>query len=492
MIVQRLFSLISILALKATASEVSSKEDFLALGDSALAQNEIPKVIRNYELGLEIKEDTDSIVTSLSLFTNLGTAHSSNGDELSALQMYKKAILLHSEKSDEISDIEDKKSSDDIAAQASFFLGMTQEELGNPKKAADAYSYANTLDPLHWASLANLGSILHDKLHSPAEAIISYNKAYEILTQKDKEPTDPPEHPRFVLSQLQYRIGLSVTYADGRKCAMQHEPTRELSCSEIAANAFNLALTLDPDNESARHMLAAVTADATMERASNSYVTSLFEEYAENFEHSLVDELGYDGFQRLRKGFDKAFGGSRNVPRFQVVVDAGCGTGLVGEQFRDISEYLIGVDLSPSIIDEANKARPNLYNETRVGDITEFFRDLKPISLIVAADSFIYFGDLVPLFESIEEGLADNGIIAFTLENVPNDTEESLYANKPDWRWQLTASGRFAHRYDYVKQVGQNHSLRTVHYESMDGFRKEGSMDVRGHMFIMKKIGKEL
>jgi predicted TPR repeat methyltransferase len=48
----------------------------------------------------------------------------------------------------------------------------------------------------------------------------------------------------------------------------------------MAANAFSLAMQYDPDNESAKHMLATVTADATMKRASNVYVKSLFDDYA--------------------------------------------------------------------------------------------------------------------------------------------------------------------------------------------------------------------
>ena len=53
-----------------------------------------------------------------------------------------------------------------------------------------------------------------------------------------------------------------------------------------------------------------------------------------SFEHSLVEELGYNGYERLRRGFDRAFGGSEEVPVFSLVIDAGCGTGLVGEQVR--------------------------------------------------------------------------------------------------------------------------------------------------------------
>ena len=79
--------------------------------------------------------------------------------------------------------------------------------------------------------------------------------------------------------------------------------------------------------------------------------------------------------------------------------------------------------MSPSIIEEARKYRPNLYDETRVGDVTEVFVEMKPISLIIAADSYIYFGDLDPLFSSMSQGLENGGIVAFTLENVSLETE---------------------------------------------------------------------
>lgn len=92
-------------------------------------------------------------------------------------------------------------------------------------------------------------------------------------------------------------------------------------------------------------------------------------------------------------------------------------------KFRNVSSYLIGVDLSQAIITEAQKLRPNLYDETIAGDVADVFRTKKPISLIVAADSYIYFGDLVPLFDSMQEGLGEGGVVAFTLENVDAENE---------------------------------------------------------------------
>lgn len=62
-----------------------------------------------------------------------------------------------------------------------------------------------------------------------------------------------------------------------------------------------------------------------------------------------------------------------------------------------------------------------------------------------------------------------------------------LAYTKPDWRWQLTPSGRFAHRKEYVEEVGIIHGLKVIHYESLDGFRREMGKDVRGHIFVMEK-----
>lgn len=466
--------------------EIQSQENLLELGDTALISGNLDTAIRYYQQGIDGIDNDSSIVTSLSLYTNIGTAHSSKGNEEQAENMYKKAILLHSQHSDD----KVQKEASDLAAQATFFLGMSQQELGNYEEAANSYSRANQMDPYHWSSLANLGSVLQDHLNQPAEAILVYYKAYEILTQRGVIPTDPPEYPKHVLSQLQLRIGLAVRYAKNQKCVMYNDPEKEVSCSEMAASAFNTAIALDPNNEEAKHMLASITADATMSRASNTYVTDLFERYAENFEHSLVEELGYDGYERLRRAFDRAFGGADKVPTFEYVIDGGCGTGLAGEQFRNVSDYLVGIDLSPSIIEKAEKSRPNLYNETKVGDFVEIFggNNLKhPISLIIAADSFIYFGDLSPLFQSMKQGLADGGIVTFTLENVAEDDEKVLNEVNPTWRWKLTPSGRFAHRREYVASVAKENMLHILLYEPMDGFRKEGASEVRGHIFVMVK-----
>lgn len=66
-----------------------------------------------------------------------------------------------------------------------------------------------------------------------------------------------------------------------------------------------------------------------------------------------------------------------------------------------------------------------------------------------------------------------------------------LQETKPDWRWQLQPSGRFAHNKEYVESVGKQCSFRVVYYEEMRGFRKEGAKDVNGHIFVMEKVASQ-
>jgi len=269
---------------KNTEESVSFLDQLLSIGDQELSTGDALRAIEYYEKGVKyISSSPESLVSSLSLYTNLGTAYSTLGSEENALAAYQEALNLHSIGIHNIQKYETKKMVNDLAAQASFYQGMIYQDSGEVQKAVESYQYAFNLDPLNWASMANLGSVLQDKLKKYSEALQVYQKAYEILTVSKTEPTDLPtqEDMPLILSNLQYYIGLCITYAEKQKCVMEDNPNKEVPCSEMAAHAFDRAIKLNPDNEAAQHMLAAVTADATFLRASNTYVKQLFEDYAE-------------------------------------------------------------------------------------------------------------------------------------------------------------------------------------------------------------------
>lgn len=256
-------------------------DDLLSSADQALSSGQYHEAIEFYKAGLNKLDGEVSILTELALNTNLATAFTSIDQTEDAVSHYQWAISKYMEEVDDIDDAATKQYATDIASQASFFLGMTFQDLGESEKAVEAYGYSVMLDPNHWSALGNMGSVLHDVMKSHEEALAAYNKAYEILTTEGIEATDPPAEPRFILSQLQYRIGLCLHHDLSRKCIVADKPDEPVSCKEMATHAFSLAVQFDPDNEAAKHMLATITADATMKRASNEYVKNLFDDYAQ-------------------------------------------------------------------------------------------------------------------------------------------------------------------------------------------------------------------
>lgn len=273
----RLIFLVFFLNQGQAACQELASGDYLSLGDEALSTGIEDRAIEFYRKGISALKEDASLLTKISLSTNLATAL---GNTEEAVKLYQEAISIFSLGISDIVDKDGTKQATDAASQASFFLGMVLQDLGEARKSTDAYGYAVLLDPYHWGALANLGSVLHDELSLHDEALQAYNKAFEILTQTEIEPTDPPADPRYVISQLQYRIGLCLSHDLNRKCAVKDDPNTPVSCIEMATHAFSLAVQYDPDNESAKHMLATTTADATMKRASNVYIKSLFDDYA--------------------------------------------------------------------------------------------------------------------------------------------------------------------------------------------------------------------
>ena len=297
------------------AENEASLSQLLARGDEQLMANDVPKAIKTYEEGVQLIEllrlenpptsstkltDAPALMESLSIYTNLGTAYSVMMEynpplyQSKTIQAYRKALQLHQERVDngkrnEIKNKDGIKTINQVAAQAAFFLGMEYQDLAQFDNSMNAYGLAYTLDNNHWASMANLGALFHDfsggddEQFSFAkrmeEALTAYNKAYEILTQTTEEPTDYPNDVNFILSQLQYRIGIILSHDLKRTCL--HADTQdEVDCQQMATYAFQLAVDYDGSNQPAKHMLASLTADATVVRASNEYVTELFEQYA--------------------------------------------------------------------------------------------------------------------------------------------------------------------------------------------------------------------
>src|SRR6202012_4267420 len=107
------------------------------------------------------------------------------------------------------------------------------------------------------------------------------------------------------------------------------------------------------------------------------------------------------------------------------VLDAGCGTGLLGPLVRDCAQRLEGVDLSAAMI--AMARQKNVYDALHESDLVAFMAEQpQAFDAVLSAATLIHFGDLHPVFAAAASALRDDGGFIFTLS--PTDADETAIA----------------------------------------------------------------
>lgn len=230
-----------------------------------------------------------------------------------------------------------------------------------------------------------------------------------------------------------------------------------------AVEALEHALSLDPESEEARHFLRAAAGDA-QGRAPVAYVRDLFEEYAGRFEQHLTGTLAYQTPSVLVSLL--------GPEPLDTVVDLGCGTGLVGPLVRSRCRRLVGVDLSPKMLARARAKA--VYDDLIAGDVGDVLRRLGPVDVAIAADVFIYFGDLAPVFDA-----CDAAQLLFSVE---------AHAGPEDW--VLRSTGRYAHSTAYVQRLASAAGYVVEATES-SRLRKERGDWVEGTLCRLRRISRE-
>jgi predicted TPR repeat methyltransferase len=241
-----------------------------------------------------------------------------------------------------------------------------------------------------------------------------------------------------------------------------------LDRKQEAAAEFERCLQSDPDNADIRHLLASLRGETT-ETAPQNYVKTLFDDYAENFENDLVGNLNYRTPTLMRTAIDRI-----GVRRFRHALDLGCGTGLGGERVRDIVDEIRGVDLSPKMLQQAE--RKGIYRSLHAEDIVEFLersvREFPLYDLVLSADVFVYIGNLAPIFQAVRQASEADALFVFSVENLPEGT------------YKLLPSGRYSHNAGYIRELAAQHGFAPVHFEQCE-LRKERENIILGNIFVL-------
>ena len=140
-----------------------------------------------------------------------------------------------------------------------------------------------------------------------------------------------------------------------------------------AIAAFEKTRDADPDDyHGARLQLARLGSGETTPAMSEAYVRRLFDQYAARFDTALTERLAYRGPAVLRQAVEQAVHAAQRPLRFSAMLDLGCGTGLAGAAFAPLADRLVGVDLSPAMVAQAESKQ--LYDRLATGELAAFLK----------------------------------------------------------------------------------------------------------------------
>ncbi|MGO0792507.1 tetratricopeptide repeat protein [Herbaspirillum seropedicae] len=349
--------------------------------------------------------------------------------------------------------------------------------LQQPALAEQAYADALALRPDDHTIWNNLGAVLLQQDKRP-DAISAFERALQI---------DPDFLPSLLHLGGIHEAAGDKMQASHYQCRAYVLPPLEGKSWEMlgisfyflgrlpeAAEAYRAWLREEPDNPIAAHMLAACSQADVPPRASDRYIESHFDRYAETFEANLLQSLGYRGPRLIAEGLALIA-----PPAHQfAAIDIGCGTGLCGGQVAPYSHHLVGVDLAGKMLEKA--AATGHYARLEKAEIGHYLATHpQSCDLVTAADTMIYFGDLAPVMQAVALALRSGGHFVFTVEALTGaDVAPQGHA--------LHASGRYRHGRDYVRGLLQAHGFTLLH-DSDQVLREEVRQPVAGMLFVARR-----
>lgn len=243
---------------------------------------------------------------------------------------------------------------------------------------------------------------------------------------------------------------------------------REAGDLDGAAGAWERLAVLDRDGIFGAGLKLASIGKAMPEPAP-AYVEALFDDYAPRFDAALVHRLGYETPQALAALIRSARPGAR----FDLVLDLGCGTGLMGAELRADAGRLLGVDLSDAMLALARKKQ--IYDQLSRSEMLAWLAASRETAdLVTASDVLNYTGPLPPILAAVKAHLRPSGLFAFSLET--HAGEDAL---------RLGASLRFSHQPDKAalaaEATGYKVLLRRAHV-----LRKDRGEPVHGELFVLE------
>ena len=391
-------------AQNAAAAYPDNPEVQTVLGQAMLGLGQIGPAETNFNRALEL--DANNILAHL----NLADIKTWQQDYNSAEKHYLRVLEL---------------GRNNFAAHLNYATLLYKEH--RLSEALEEFRQAIIINPKSAEASNNLGLILKD-LQEYEEALGLFFNAYALNPELEE-----------------VSVNLSETLM------LYHQKDADTAV-KIAENWLRQA----PNNIFAARTTASLKGIATNSADNKTYAEKLFDNFAEHYDNTL-HQINY----QLPQAFSKYLGEIRGL-----ILDLGCGTGLLGETLKKPHNQIIGVDISEAMLQQAQNK--NIYQELINRDILAYLDGPHPtFDLITAADVFCYISDLTPIIQKC----------------FPNRLCFSIEIGDNTNNWQLSPQGRYKHSLEYVNKL-----LSTTGYNQIDchhlTLRNENTQEVKGAIFI--------
>jgi predicted TPR repeat methyltransferase len=383
------------------------------------AQGRFDEAVAHYQKAIELKPEEPVY------YNNLGNVAVERGLLEEAIRIYCKAIALRSN-----------------YAEAHYNLARALIDFGQVEDGTTHYQRALELKPQYISARIALGHVLVDQ----GRLVEALDHA-EIASRSSRESSFPL-----------YQYGVLLA-----RCG----------CADAAKICFETCLQRDPEDRNGAGLLLAGLGYRPMpERASSVQLDEYYARRANFWDQEAAsgERVGYRGADLVSSMLDRLTQDTSGLD----IIDAGCGTGLVGIRVAAKARELVGVDASSPMLEMAKKR--SVYHRLHRGDLIAFLND-HPASFdaLTCAATLIHFGDLRPAFEAAAAGLRDHGLFIFTLFPHEEDAD-AVAAGTFDGYAQ---GGCFRHGRNYVVRLAE-----------MTGFKVEAlELDVHEYARGKPKMG---
>jgi predicted TPR repeat methyltransferase len=369
--------------------------------------------------------------------------------------------------------ISDACKSDPGYAEAFNNLGNVLMHLGDVELAEKIYSRALDLRPNLYDPLVNL-TVVYSLSGRHLQAVSMAERAMRQMPESDsQERKELAEYLTTAPVEEASTRALVVLTRATLKPALLHSLGHSLASLGQTAEATRIYrqwASLDPTDPRPWHYISAVSQTSVPDQASPEFVKATFDRFASSFERILT-HLKYSVPDLLRDSLAETLRDRRPCGE---ILDAGCGTGWCGPLLRPWARRLVGVDLSPNMLEKARERQvyDELLEEELVDHLNRFPGRYEVIS---AADVLEYFGNLAGVMRAARCGLQPGGRLQFTVEAAPSEETPNGY--------RLEQHGRYAHTEEYLRQTLADQQLSIDECRSVF-LRTEGGRDVRGWLVL--------